>query len=741
MQKSLHILIDTVFFTRSYSGISKVWETILYNLKANGYSDNIVTNQLPNKLPNHYTITLLLREGSQFKHPELSKFNIVKINAFNYSLMNQDVDYLNYIAKELKGDVFISTYFTYCTAIPNWLIIHDMIPEIFKMAVDDPMWIQKDLAIKNATYFTTVSNNTKVDLLRFYPHLKNAPYIWNISPTLNVDKIAVNVSSISTIYTALPPINNITPDNTLLSSIGVKSKSYVFSIITNNEPYKNSKLITDFAIKYGTRLKSILNSNTSTIPIILLTKTQMQQPTIKDNVLYITNVSDSVLASLYSNAICVIVPSLYEGFGLPIIEAMQYNTPVFAIQNDIFDEIAPESLIYFENNIDDLWKKLELFIGNTGNDGNDGNDAILSDESIKFREKVANKLAKGTKYIAATYNVEKCMAKYEEYIQLIAEDIFIATPKPFINLIIQTYRENDPARLKELELAISNNLDNPYIKTIWDLRADMVNEAVSSHLSSHLSSNPKYKLGNRTAPSTWLTYQEAFEFASKNAKQNGIYWCLCNLDIYLDLSSRWNIAASWLNRNYILALSRHEYKSPTDIAMDANFNKLMHAHTQDAWLFKAPLTIRDCNFEMGMLGCDNAICDRIVKSGYKIINIPTQFKIVHIDNAKGKNSTNFIEKHQAANKSNESNERSSNSNKSNKSNKSSNQKPINKHPERTGCYLAPNYNKICEMFGKPTNCNLIDLNALADAFGADNMERYEFACKLFTARIKIQNPD
>ena len=88
MQKPLHILIDTVFFTRSYSGISKVWETILYNLKANGYSDNIVTNQLPNQ----YTITLLLREGSQFKHPELtlnklskfnSKFNIVKITAFN----------------------------------------------------------------------------------------------------------------------------------------------------------------------------------------------------------------------------------------------------------------------------------------------------------------------------------------------------------------------------------------------------------------------------------------------------------------------------------------------------------------------------------------------------------------------------------------------------------------------------------------------------------------------------------
>jgi len=644
--------------------------------------------------------------------------------------MNQDVDYLNYIAIELKGDVFISTYFTYCTFIPNWLIIHDMIPEIFKMPSNDPMWIQKDLAIKNATYFTTVSNNTKVDLMRFYPHLKNAPYIWNISPALTVLNV-LNVSSISTIYTALPPINNIIPDNTLLSSIGIKSKSYIFSIITNNEPYKNSKLITDFAIKYGTRLKSIINSNASTIPIILLTKTQSEQPTIKDNVLYITNISDNVLASLYSNAICVIVPSLYEGFGIPIIEALQYNTPVFAIQNDVFDEIAPESLIYFENNIDDLWKKLELFIGNTGNDGNNGigiGIAILSDESIKFREKVANKLAKGTKYIADTYTIEKCMAKYEEYIQLIAEDIFIATPKPFINLIIQTYRENDPARLKELELAISNNLDNPYIKTIWDLRADMADMS-NGAVSSHISSNPKYKLGSRAASSTWLTYQEAFEFASKNAKQNGIYWCLCNLDIYLDLSSRWNLASSWLNRNYILTLSRHEYKSPTDIEMDSNFNKLMHAHTQDAWLFKAPLTVRDCNFEMGMLGCDNAICDRIVKSGYKIINIPTQFKIVHIDNVKGKNSTNFIEKHQSANKRNE------------HSKKSNSQKPVNKHPERIGCYLAPNYNKICEMFCKPTNRNLIDLNALADGFGVDNMERYEFACKLFTAHIKIQNPD
>ena len=686
----LHILIDTVFFTRPYSGISKVWETILNNFKPN----------IDNDKYNKYKITILLREGSQFKNINLdlnskfnTKFNIVHINAFNYATMGKDVDYLNHIAKELKGDIFISTYFTYCTIISNWLMVHDMIPEKFKMSTENPMWIQKDLAIKNAYYFTTVSNNTKHDLLHFYPYLKNAPYIHNIS----------------TIYNAVIPILN--PDHTFISSNGIKPKSYIFSIITNNEPYKNGKLVTEFAAKYSELLKSTQGTN---IPIILLAKFPSENPVLKDNVLYMTNVSDTIVASLYANALCVIVPSLYEGFGLPIVEALQYGTPVLAIQNDVFDEIAPDALIYFENNVDSLWLKVSQLLPTAAT-------ATISN----FQNILNTKLENGLKHIKSAYNTEKQMLDYTDFITMMISDISLTQKNSlssqnlksnsFINIIIQSYKETDPARLKELELAITNNLNNPYVKFVWDL-------GVNKSENSIISNNPKYKHESSSTIPNWITYESAFEFASRKSKSAGNYWCLCNLDIYLEPSSKWNLSTSWLNRNYILALSRHEYKCDTDIAMDSNFDKIMHAHTQDAWLFKTPFRVANCNFEMGMLGCDNAICDRIIKSGFKILNAPQEFKIVHIDIVKGKTSENFIEKHQSI------------------SNQTAH-KPKNKHPERIGCYLAPNYNKICDMFSIAQTGGMIDLNALADGFGADNMERYEIACKLFTSHIKIQNPD
>ncbi|MCV6901055.1 hypothetical protein OE165_28885, partial [Escherichia coli] len=76
---------------------------------------------------------------------------------FSYLQMYQDVDYLNTLCKLHNIDYFISTYYTYCTIIPNILMIHDMIPELFNFAKSLP-WIQKELAIKNASQFITISN-------------------------------------------------------------------------------------------------------------------------------------------------------------------------------------------------------------------------------------------------------------------------------------------------------------------------------------------------------------------------------------------------------------------------------------------------------------------------------------------------------------------------------------------------------------------------------------------------------
>lgn len=62
---------------------------------------------------------------------------------------------------------------------------------------------------------------------------------------------------------------------------------------------------------------------------------------------FMTDVDDETLVSLYKNAKLFVYPSLYEGFGIPILEAMQYNLQVCASDIPCFKEIFKDSLLYF----------------------------------------------------------------------------------------------------------------------------------------------------------------------------------------------------------------------------------------------------------------------------------------------------------------------------------------------------------------------------------------------------------
>jgi glycosyltransferase involved in cell wall biosynthesis len=58
-------------------------------------------------------------------------------------------------------------------------------------------------------------------------------------------------------------------------------------------------------------------------------------------------VSDSELPRIYSNAIALIYPSTYEGFGLPLVEAMASGVPILASDTEINREIAQDVANYF----------------------------------------------------------------------------------------------------------------------------------------------------------------------------------------------------------------------------------------------------------------------------------------------------------------------------------------------------------------------------------------------------------
>lgn len=66
-------------------------------------------------------------------------------------------------------------------------------------------------------------------------------------------------------------------------------------------------------------------------------------------------VEDRVLAGLYRRATLVVFPSLYEGFGLPVLEAMRSGTPVVASDIPVLREVGGEAVLYAPPLDADAW--------------------------------------------------------------------------------------------------------------------------------------------------------------------------------------------------------------------------------------------------------------------------------------------------------------------------------------------------------------------------------------------------
>ncbi len=81
---------------------------------------------------------------------------------------------------------------------------------------------------------------------------------------------------------------------------------------------------------------------------------------LNNDIYFSDYVTDQQLSFLYKNAFCFVLPSFYEGFGIPILEAMSFDCPVISSFASSLPEVGGDACLYFDpQSVDDLVEKIK----------------------------------------------------------------------------------------------------------------------------------------------------------------------------------------------------------------------------------------------------------------------------------------------------------------------------------------------------------------------------------------------
>ena len=135
----------------------------------------------------------------------------------------------------------------------------------------------------------------------------------------------------------------IKPDPAIISKYGLDQKPY-YLVVGSNSPHKNLRVVFE-AIK-------LINNPEFNLVIAggsydrVFSKQAVDLP---KNVIHVGYVTDSELRSLYEHAQAFIFPSKYEGFGLPILEALSVGCPVISSNAASLPEVGGDIVTYFDS--------------------------------------------------------------------------------------------------------------------------------------------------------------------------------------------------------------------------------------------------------------------------------------------------------------------------------------------------------------------------------------------------------
>jgi glycosyltransferase involved in cell wall biosynthesis len=260
------------------------------------------------------------------------------------------------------------------TGIPSIVTIHDIIfmrfPQLYK-SIDRKIYERKSkYAAKRASRVIAVSQQTKDDLIKFFsiPEEKIEVVYQGCHPIF-WEKIGENKK-------AEIVMKYLIPDKFIL---------YVGTI----EERKNLLNI----------LKALQNSKIN-FPLIVIGRQTGYFNTVNDyinkhkikNVFFLHNVPNDDLPAFYQQAIMFIYPSLFEGFGIPILEALTSKTPVITTRGGCFSEAGGKSSLYVDpENIDELSHAISSVLENETLRNNMIIDGFIHAQQFK-RDKIASNI-------------------------------------------------------------------------------------------------------------------------------------------------------------------------------------------------------------------------------------------------------------------------------------------------------------------------------------------------------------
>lgn len=302
------IVVDGVFFQLNNTGIGRVWSETLKLWAASDMARHV---------------WILDRNGTL---PPISGLRRISVKPFNIEEPGSDAFMLQDICDELKADVFISTYYTAPISTPTVAMIYDMIPELLSYDPHEWQWEQKRLSISHAVHFACISDCTAKDLRRLHPEISES---------------AITVTPLAAAPSYRPASAEAIADFRRRHGI---HKDYLM-LAGERAGYKNAALI----FKAWSLLPK--EERDSLMFVCAGGKPELEHALrvhAPDAEVRVIRFSDEDLATAFTGAVALGYPSLYEGFGLPVLEGMACGCPVITTRRASLVQVAGDAAIFVD---------------------------------------------------------------------------------------------------------------------------------------------------------------------------------------------------------------------------------------------------------------------------------------------------------------------------------------------------------------------------------------------------------